>query len=431
MAPTQANHEVLDLAGIGIGPFNLSLAALASQIENLNFKFFERKANFEWHSEIIFNDSYMQTSYLKDLVTGVAPTNPHSFLNYLVQNGLFYSFMNTGRTSVTRKEFELYCQWVASNLAPRLSFNSDIKQLHFEDGTFLVETDSGVTRARNICLGTGLVPKIPECARPFINGKVFHAKSAALAQVDLTGKRVAIIGGGQTGVEIFRNALAARWGRASSLQIITSRANLEPLDNSPFTNEYFTPGYVDQFFKLDPSFKGPIAAYQKLASDGNTPEYLDGLYNDLYQMKSIQKDERTIEILPYRRMEGMSTGAQGFKLKIQNRFYQKSEELEADIVILATGFENAIPELLAPIKHLISFDLNGRFNFNSDFSLKWKGGAANKIFALNFSRHGHGIAEPQTSLMAWRSATVINALTGQEHFKTTNSVANFINYGAP
>ncbi len=426
------NKQILDLAGIGIGPFNLSLAALCSGVKELNFKFFERKPSFEWHSEIIFNDSYMQTSFLKDLVTGADPTNPYSFLNYLVKNGLFYSFMNTERESVTRKEFELYCQWVSRELSTHLSFSSGVSSINFDEdrSLFEIETEAGSYLARNICLGTGLLPRVPDCARSYLGPKVFHAKSKELASINLENKKVVIIGGGQTGVEVFRNALNNKWGKVASLQIVTSRANLEPLDNSPFTNEYFTPQYVDEFFKLDPSAKAPITSYQKLASDGNTPEYLNQLYNDLYQLKNIANDERTIEILPYRRMEGVSESQNGFELSVKNRFYQKEETLNADIVVLATGFESVVPELIAPIRDKISFDLSGRFNFNPDFSLKWKQEARSKIFALNFSRHGHGIAEPQTSLMAWRSATVINSLLGREHFQTKNSVANFINYGS-
>ncbi len=423
--------NILDLAGIGIGPFNLSLAALCSGLKEINFKFFEKKPNFEWHSEIIFNDSYMQTSYLKDLVTGADPTSPYSFLNYLVKNGLFYSFMNTERQSVTRKEFELYCQWVACELAPALSFSSGVRKVAFNEsmGAFEIDTEAGTHFARHLCLGTGLIPRVPECAKPFLGKNLFHAKSKELATVDLTNKRVVIIGGGQTGVEVFRNALNEKWGKVESLKIVTSRANLEPLDNSPFTNEYFTPQYVDEFFKLDPSAKAPITSYQKLASDGNTPEYLTQLYNDLYQLKNILKDERAIEILPYRRMEGVGLEQGSYELQIKNRFYQTNEVLSADVVVLATGFESVVPELIAPLREFISFDLSGRFNFNPDFSLKWRGGERNKIFALNFSRHGHGIAEPQTSLMAWRSATVINSLLGREHFQTKNSVPNFINYG--
>src|SRR5690606_410488 len=110
-------HADYDLVGIGVGPFNLSLAALLSRHNELKSRFFEKKAQFSWHSEIMFNDSVMQTSFLKDLVTPVDPTNPHSFLNYLVQHGLFYAHLNTARSSVSRKEFEMYCQWVSKNLA--------------------------------------------------------------------------------------------------------------------------------------------------------------------------------------------------------------------------------------------------------------------------------------------------------------------------
>ena len=40
---------VLDLAGIGVGPFNLSLAALADGVDGLSTAFFEREPEFRWH----------------------------------------------------------------------------------------------------------------------------------------------------------------------------------------------------------------------------------------------------------------------------------------------------------------------------------------------------------------------------------------------
>lgn len=421
----------LDLIGIGIGPFNLSLAALSDTVKDLNAHFFERKASFEWHSEIIFKDSYMQTSFLKDLVTGVDPTNPYSYLNFLVQSGLFYSFMNTGKSSVTRKEFETYCQWVASKLSHRLSFGSNIESVDYDGKQFNVKSNGKEYQSKHICVGTGLIPKIPEFCKSFLGSNLFHAKSPQIKNINFENKNVVIIGGGQTGIEIFRNGLNNHWGKPKSIKIVTSRANLEPLDNSPFTNEYFTPHYIQQFFKLSPEFKEPITSYQKLASDGNTPEYLEELYNDLYRIKNIEKDQREIEILPYRRMEDLDCQAGAYRLRIFNNFYHQYEQVDADIVILATGFQSAIPSLLDPIKHLIKFDEKERFVFNEDFSLQWDGEPENKIFALNFSRHGHGIAEPQTSLMAWRSANVINSVTGNEHYKVNQCVPNFVNYGKP
>lgn len=48
--------------------------------------------------------------------------------------------------------------------------------------------------------------------------------------------------------------------------------------------------------------------------------------------------------------------------------------------------------------------------------MAWDGPGENRIFVLNAGRHSHGIAEPQLSLAAWRSAVIANALLGKAHF---------------
>lgn len=39
-------NQTLDFIGIGVGPFNLSIAALGSEVSGFNCKFFERKPHF-------------------------------------------------------------------------------------------------------------------------------------------------------------------------------------------------------------------------------------------------------------------------------------------------------------------------------------------------------------------------------------------------
>lgn len=420
--------KTYDLVGLGIGVFNLSLAALLEKT-SVAACFLDKKTNFTWHSELIFKDSTMQTSYLKDLVSPVDPTNPNSFLNYLVQKGLFYSFLNAGRTSVTRKEFEAYCQWTSENLSSKLHFNHDIVSVKYENQLFHIETNHGKFVAKNICVGTGLTPYIPDFAQHLIGENIFHAKSNQLVNANFSGKRVVIVGGGQTGIEIFRNGMNGQWGQAQSIQLISGRANLEPLDNSPFVNEYFTPSYVNEFLQLEQSSKDPIVHYQKLASDGNTPEYLELLYNDLYQMKYVNQDSRTLEILPYRRVENINKqNDNSYTLAIRNGFSKTMEELSADIIILCTGFKSTLPQCIEPLKNLLNLDSLGRLKINGTFEVQWEHSADNKIFAVNFNRHGHGISEPQTSLMAWRSATIVNTLCQQEIYKTLNPQPNFITY---
>ena len=106
-----------DIVGIGVGPFNLSLATLLEANKDMKALFIERKPKFSWHSEVMFKDSTMQTSFLKDLVTPLDPTNKNTFTNYLVTKGMFYHLMNSSRTAVTRYEFEDYLKWAADNLS--------------------------------------------------------------------------------------------------------------------------------------------------------------------------------------------------------------------------------------------------------------------------------------------------------------------------
>lgn len=420
--------EPLDLIGIGVGPFNLSLAALLEKTPGVRSVFFDKKPRFDWHPEVMFPDSTMQTSYMKDLVTPVDPTSPYSFLNYLVRKNLFYHFLNTRRSVISRREFEQYCVWASGELNHKIKFNTDVRGVSFSNGLFLVDTANGAFRARNICVATGLAPRIPDCATGLIGPHLFHAKSARLREMNAEGKSVVIVGGGQTGIEIFRNMLHGKWGHAGSVRLITRRRGLEPLDESAFTNECFTPSYADSFWGLELEKKAQIVASQKLASDGNTPAYLLDLYTDLYRLKHVEHDSRDIQILACRNLLNIEKHADGFRLAMENTFLDKREELCADIVILSTGFQNVIPGLLEPLFPRIRLDANGRFRFRKSYAIEWDGPEDNRIYALNFSRHSHGIIDPQTSLMAWRSAVVVNDLTKTNVYATEPAVQNFIQY---
>lgn len=422
--------EFYDLLGIGVGPSNLSLAALLEKAPDVTKLFLERKECFNWHPEIMFTDSVMQTSYLKDLVTPVDPTSSYSFLNFLVENDMFYPFVNTRRSVISRKEYEQYCSWVSEKLGPSLRFGADVHAVRFSGSRFLIESSKGTFESRDLCVATGLTPRLPSCARDLIGPSFLHAKTPTLLGMNFEGRSVTVVGGGQTGVEIFRNALNGKWGRPTRLNLVTSRKNLEPLDESEFTNEYFTPNYVNNFWQVRPERKAEIVAAQKLASDGNTPAYLTDLYNDLYRLRYVEKDARAIGILACRELVGAAAVHPGYRLTLDNTFSEEREEIFADIVILATGFEACVPKALEPLLPRLSLDSRGRFNLEKSYSVSWDGPKSNRIYALNFSRHQHGIIDPQSSLMAWRSAVVINDLTRQNLYKTAQRYDNFVHYSS-
>lgn len=420
---------IYDLVGIGIGPFNLSLAALLQKSKSTRAIFCDRKPTFDWHSELMFSDAMMQTNFLTDLVTPVDPTSQFSFLNYLSENDLFYHFLNTERNYISRMEFERYCQWVAGELSPQLQFNCDVQEVTFDEGLFSVRTGQGNYSSKNICIATGHQPRIPECAKPLLGQDLFYAKSPQLSTINLTNKTVTIVGGGQTGVEIFSNMLHGKWGQPSAIRLVTGRDNLESFDVSPFTSEYFTPAYLDVFRHLSQDKKEKILAQHNLLGDGSTPSYLIKLYNDLYLKKCIEQDPCDISILASRHLIDIEKKSQGFALVLQNHVHDCIEQMNSDIVILCTGLESVIPAFMSPLFPRIQFDAAGRLTVNQSYAVDWQGPAENRIYALNFSRHQHGIIDPQTNLMAWRSAMVVNDLTGKQLYRTANKRKMFVEYG--
>ena len=72
-----------DIIGVGIGPFNLGLAALAAPLEDLSAIFFDQAPVFNWHPGMMLSDVTLQVPFMADLVTLADPTSPYSFLNFM------------------------------------------------------------------------------------------------------------------------------------------------------------------------------------------------------------------------------------------------------------------------------------------------------------------------------------------------------------
>lgn len=79
-------------------------------------------------------------------------------------------------------------------------------------------------------------PYVPECIKDQLSSTCFHASELALRAPDLTGKRVAIIGGGQTGADIFQHTFDQYFGKPAHIEWITRRPNIEQLDEGCFTD---------------------------------------------------------------------------------------------------------------------------------------------------------------------------------------------------
>ena len=77
-AQVAPDAPVHDLVGVGIGPFNLGLAALAAPLD-LDAVFLDRADEFRWHPGMMLEGATIQVPFLADLVTMADPTSSQTF----------------------------------------------------------------------------------------------------------------------------------------------------------------------------------------------------------------------------------------------------------------------------------------------------------------------------------------------------------------
>ncbi|MBL4648005.1 MAG: SidA/IucD/PvdA family monooxygenase [Gammaproteobacteria bacterium] len=398
-------HRV-DIAGIGIGPFNMSLAALLQPVSKLSSIFLDQKPTFSWHPGMMLDNAKLQVSFMKDLVTLVDPSNPFSFTNFLAKQKRLYRFLTANFSQIYRAEFSQYLLWVSQQL-PNLEFSQQVEDIDYKYKHFVIKTAKKIIYSKHLIIGTGVTPYIPKFAEPYVGDTVFHNSAYLTKRTDWREKHVSIIGGGQSGAEILQDLLADKHNLPKEISWISPRSSFFPMDDSPFANELFMPAYNEFFYTLSKQQKEKLLAKQVLSSDGITESLLVEIYQRIYYLQCIEKVSIVINLLPSYKLAKMTKHLNRFKCII-NSEYQDIEKT-TDYMIFCTGYHQKIPAFMSTLQSHLCLQ-EGKYHINKDFSVEWKGHPYNKIYVQNAARHSHGVADPNLSLMAWRSATIINSL---------------------
>ena len=66
-------------------------------------------------------------------------------------------------------------------------------------------------------------------------------------------------------------------------------------------------------------------------------------------------------------------------------------------------------------------DGSRRLSFDRDYSIAWERSPTNRVYVQNHDREIWGIADPNMSLMAWRSALIANSLLGRDVYDTSDN----------
>lgn len=435
---------MLDFIGVGLGPFNLSLAALIEGLpasreqKNLSYMFFEQKDNFSWHDGMLLPNTTLQVPFMADLVTMADPTSRFSFLNYLRQHDRLFQFYFLEKLHIPRLEYNHYCQWVSQQL-PHLSFNSRVLditplELGFE---VLIEQGGIIHRfqARNIVLGTGTVPVVPECLQTFMQTHpehCFHSASYAQRMPQHESGDVLVLGSGQSAAEVFTSLFDQQCdaqGQAKfALHWLTRSAGFFPMEYSALGLEHFTPAYMQYFYQLPQTLKDQLIAKQGLFYKGISFATIADIYNKFYH-RSIAGQSLQVQVSGLSELYDVRMEGERVQLRFRHLQQQRDFEISTDYVIAATGYQHRLPDCLNGLQSVLTVDEQQRLSISEDYRVMHHG-ATGQIFAQNAELHTHGIGTPDLGMGAHRAATIANQLLGYQAF-TLGQQQTFQRFGVP
>lgn len=392
---------------------------------DLTNAFFDKKANFGWHDGQQIPGSTIQVAMTKDLVSLSEPTSAYSFLAYLCELGRVYHFLNAQFESVPREEFRNYMEW-ACRKNENILFGHEVLSVEYDD-VFRVRTQAMTVTADNVSIGVGVQPVVPPAAQPHLGDRQFHISEFMGKAHDVSGMRVGVVGGGQSGAEAFLD-LVSRPHDDLPRRIfwISRRHNYLPIDDSPFTNDYYTPGYSDYFASLDGATRHALNARNVLTSDGISEATLRQIYQRIYIRRFIDGYADLVALYPNRTVIDV-TSAPGNTWKLalaHNEHDSVRETAELDVIIWATGYRPTPLTFLEPIEARLDRD-SDEYKIDDSFAVRWDGPADRNIFLQNAARGQRGLADPNLSLNSWRSKRILDRIRG---VRTEHQLDSFIEW---
>ncbi|MFE6362764.1 lysine N(6)-hydroxylase/L-ornithine N(5)-oxygenase family protein [Streptomyces sp. NPDC057806] len=433
MSPTPDTPR--DLVGIGIGPFNLSLAALAHPLTELDTVFYDQRPAFTWHPGLLIEGATIQVPFLADLVTLVDPASPWTFLNYLKSRDRLFPFYFAERFHIQRAEYDAYCRWVSQNL-PALHFGHQVDAVRFNPERDVFEVDFtqlddegeaealGRTYTRNIVLGIGTEPYVPDPLKPLVEAPgvpVHHAADYLAHRAELlAADHVTVVGSGQSGAEIFLDLLRARPAGREGLHWIGRSEAFAPMEYSKLGLEHFTPDYTRYFHALGEPVRDRLLTTQWQLHKGIDTGTLAAIHDELYRRTLDGGWPDTVLTPGVRVRTAGRIATTKIELHLEHIEQNTRDRLTTDAVVLATGYrERPLDRILAGLDPYLRRDSRERPRVDEQFRLMLDPsvtGAGCHVYVQNAERHTHGVGTPDLGLAAWRSATVLNSLTGKEPY---------------
>ena len=424
---------VYNLIGIGIGPFNLGLAALLQPVNELSSIFFDGVSEFNWHPGLMLDSATLQNPFMgTDLVTMADPTSRFSFLNYLKANDRLYKFFIRENFFILRKEYNSYCKWVASQL-DNCRFGHQVTSVSYDKGLYILNVKNISTGredeyiTKKLVLGTGTQPNIPDFVNRQQLPKVLHTSQYQFHKCEiLESTSVSIIGSGQSAAEIFSDLIP---GLESGLKInwFTRSERYFPLEYSKLTLELTSPEYVDYFYHLPSEKRRDILNAQNGLYKGINFDLISSIFDKLYEM-SVDNTDLPALLRTNCRLDSISSTRKGSNLlEFTEVHQQRNFTEESDYVILATGYKYNEPACIKGIQSRIMRTSENLLNVSRNYTVDINN---NEIFVQNAELHSHGFVSLDLGMGAYRNSRIINTIAGKEIYRVEKRIA-FQEFGVP
>jgi L-ornithine N5-oxygenase len=408
------NHEV-ELLAIGAGPANLALAVALEELAPpdlaANSLFIERARSIEWQSGLLMPWARSQVSFLKDMVTLRDPRSRFSFLSYLHAVGRLDSFINMGSFLPFRIEISDYLAWVASSL-DRVRLQLGCECLAVEpcrDGRGRLTgwstrlADGTVITSRYLVIATGRDPYVPPVLAGLPDSRVIHSTRYRSRVGQLSRDlpyRVAVVGGAQSGAEMFR-ALQEDLPNCD-LAFIMRSIGLRADELTKFTNELYYPSFVDDFFAARPESRGQILAEMERTNYRSTaPDLLESLYADLYLDRLTGRHRRRMVTLTD--VTGAREVNDELVLELTDRKTGATSTLHRDLVFLGTGFRREMPALVRALAGTLGLE---QVTVDRNYRLVTGDPSEPACYLQGVNETTHGIADSLLSIAAHRAADI-------------------------
>ncbi|MTH55289.1 SidA/IucD/PvdA family monooxygenase [Bacillus mangrovi] len=422
--------KMYDVIGIGLGPSNLSLAALLEESTGLQALFFEEKESFTWHPGLLLEETTLQVPFMADLVTMANPRSEYTFLNYLKETGKLYLFFSYNEFTIPRAEYNQYLTWAANKLG-NIRYSSKAVNVELDEKGYIVTVFNAKTKtyiqyfAHHIVMGTGQVPNVPVHVNDEWRDRVFPALRYAFKREELLNlNHITVVGSGQSAAEIFFDLMEHQNSHSFTVEWITRSPALRELETTKFRLEMFTPAYVQYFEELSFEKRKEGLAYFYQLRNGINPETLDKIYRKLYH-RSLSSNSIRASIRLHTELESIE---HGFILNLKHLEEERSLSTRTDAVILATGLKPNIPHWFHEnFSHLIEWESDQHYKVGRDYSLSFKEPNPHHFFILTGLDQSHGTASTNLKLSVFRNQLIINKLAGYELFKieSTTSFQSF------